>query len=189
MDVLILSSASEKIDNYYLSVSKSISSYLADYGCNLVYGASSTSMMGTCYEEFKKKNREIYAFTTHKYKDDLVNLEGAKKFVREDTFMMKKSMYENCDLVVVLPGGGGTLSEFTSYIEENRSNDKDIPIIVYNEGGFFNTLFMFLNEIYEKQFAGDDFISGFKVANNKYEFESAFQDVLYNKERGKSYGK
>ena len=52
MDVLILSSASENVDNYYVSTARSISRFLANNKCNLIFGGCSTSMMGVCFEEF-----------------------------------------------------------------------------------------------------------------------------------------
>ena len=105
MNVLILSSASNNIDYYYLSIAKSISSYLAKNDFDLVFGASSSSMMGICYNEFIDNNRYVYAFTTKKYQDDLVNLEKAEKFVLDNTFAMKENMYIASDLIVALPGG------------------------------------------------------------------------------------
>ena len=61
MNVLILSSASVNIDPYYRSIARSIASYLAKRGFNLIFGASSTSMMGICYDAFLQENREIYS--------------------------------------------------------------------------------------------------------------------------------
>ena len=111
MNVLILSSASADIDPYYISIARSVSNYLATNEFNLVFGAASSSMMGACYESFINKNREVYAFTTNKYICDLENLKGAKAYIKETTFDMKKSMFENSNLIVLLPGGLGTLSE------------------------------------------------------------------------------
>ena len=52
MEVMIISSSKEQIDDYYKSIAKSIASYLAMNNCDLIYGASSNSMMGICYNEF-----------------------------------------------------------------------------------------------------------------------------------------
>lgn len=194
MDVLILSSASENIDAYYLSIARSIANYLAGNKCNLIFGGCSTSMMGVCYEEFKKKNREIYAYTTRKYQDDLINLDGCYSYVKDNTFDMKKSMYKSSDFIVALPGGFGTISEFTSYIEENRSNDKDTPIIIYNEGGFYNPFLNYINSLCINGFISSEIVESFKVANNRNEFEDAFLDVknkIENKKQEEefNYGK
>ena len=79
MNVLVLTSSRDEIDDYYKSIARSISRFLATNDCNLVFGGCSTSMMGICYQEFVKQGREIYSFTTSKYIDDLENLRKSKK--------------------------------------------------------------------------------------------------------------
>ena len=83
MEILILSSSKEVIDPYYTSVARSIAHYLARNGNDLIFGAASTSMMGICYDEFKKNDREISAYTTESYINDLENL---------------KDIIEDCDV-------------------------------------------------------------------------------------------
>lgn len=181
MNVLILSSGNKDINPYYLSIAKSISSFLAQNECDLVFGGCSTSMMGICYNEFVKNNRNIYSFTTNKYIDDLNNLNDSKKFIRENTFDMKKDMFNNSDLIVCLPGGIGTLSELLTYIEEKRSNDKNVPIIIYDENHFYDKLFEVIEKLEEEKFIDKSFESNYDVATNKAEFENLFFESLYNR--------
>ena len=188
MDVLILSSASEKIDDHYNSIARDISNFLIREECNLIYGGSSTSMMGACYDQFQKNNRTIHAYTVEKYKDDLVNLDKAKTYIRENTFKMKESMYNNCDLIVVLAGGTGTLSEFTSYMEENRSGERQVPIIMYDEDEFYKYLFMHFRHASKQGFISEDIFNNFKYTTNNNEFKNAFWDVIYNINNEKTRG-
>lgn len=173
MNVMILSSSKEKINDYYKVIARSVSSYLAGCDFDLVFGASSSSMMGICYDEFVKQGRNVYAFTTEKYADDLANLNLAKKFVRETTLDMKKSMFENSDVIVALPGGLGTLSEILSFMEENRSNDKDVPIVLYDEDGYYQKLFELLDNMKLLNFITEDINDYIKVTHNKDEFVEA----------------
>ena len=174
MNVLILSSGNKDIDPYYLSIAKSISSFLAQNECDLVFGGCSTSMMGICYNEFVKNNRNIYSFTTNKYIDDLNNLNDSKKFIRENTFDMKKDMFNNSDLIVCLPGGIGTLSELLTYIEEKRSNDKNVPIIIYDENHFYDKVFEVIRELEKEKFVSSTISTTYDVATNKQEFEDLY---------------
>ena len=185
MKVLIISSASTEIDPYYCSIARSISNYLARNGCDLVFGASSTSMMGVCYDEFIKQGREVYAFTTEKYQDDLKNLDDAYHYINETTFDMKKGMFETSDLIVVLPGGIGTISELLSYVEENRSNDKDIPIEIYDENGYFKPLIETLKSMKSKGFISSDLNNLFTISHNKEEFIYDVDKHIYGKRREK----
>lgn len=176
MNVLILSSASEDIDPYYLSVARSVTSFLANNECDLVYGGGDTSMMGICYDEFSSKEREIYAFTTTKYIECFKNLPLAKHYYCKSTLELKERMLNNSDLIVCLPGGIGTYSELLSYIEEKRSNDIDIPIIIYDEDNFYKDLFNIMDKLIETGFVKKDVLNNFVVAHNKDEFINAYYD-------------
>ncbi len=177
MNVLIISSSSKDIDPYYLSITRSIASFLASNECDLVFGASSSSMMGICYEEFVDHNRNIYSFTTKKYESDLENLNNSKKYLRENTFDMKKDMFDNSDLIVCLPGGVGTLSELLSYIEEKRSNNRDVPIIIYDENKFYEKFLSFLDDLYKEKFVGYSIFETFDITKNREEFEKKFYEI------------
>ena len=174
MDVLIISSSRNEIDDYYKSIARSISSYLANNNCNLIFGGVSSSMMGICYQEFSKRGKNIYAYTTSKYLDDLKNIPNAKPIICETTFDLKKRMFENSDLIICLPGGLGTISELLSYMEEKRSNDSDVPIIVYDENNYYSKVFSMLDEMVIKNFSDKSIYNMFDLATTKEEFQNLF---------------
>ena len=174
MDVLIISSSRNEIDDYYKSIARHLSNYLARNDCNLIFGGASSSMMGICYEEFSKLNKKIYAYTTLKYADDLKKLPNSKHIICETTFDLKKQMFENCDLILCLSGGLGTISELLSYIEEKRSNNSDKPIIVYDENNYYKQLFSVINETITNNFSDNSIYNMFDIATKKEEFEDLF---------------
>ena len=179
----IICSASDDIDNYYKSIARSIANYLASDEYNLIYGGGTTSMMGICYDEFKNKKRKIYALTTDKYKSEFDKLDAAKELICETTFDLKKELFQNSDVIVALPGGVGTYSELFSFIEEKRSNDKDTPIIIYDEDGYFLPFIEIIKIMQVKQMADIEVDSLYQVAHNKEEFLIALANT-YKSERG-----
>lgn len=190
MNVGIICSSRKEIDPYYLSIARSISSYLAELGFDLVFGACSESMMGICYDEFRRKGRNITAVTTTKYIDDLVNMKYADPIVCDTTFDLKKELFENSDIIVALPGGIGTDSEILSFIEEVRSNDKKMHIEIYDEGNYGERFFepLINNIIKEKinsKFADKSVLEYFDISHNKSEFKEHIDKFLYEQERNK----
>lgn len=183
MNVLIICSSKNEIQDYYKSIARSIANFLATNNCDLVFGGASQSMMGICYDEFSRMERNVYAFTTYKYKDDLINIPKAKHYLCDSTFELKKRMFENSDLIVCLPGGTGTMSELLSYIEENRSNDKNVPIIIYDEDGYYSEILKFIDTMIGKNFNSDDIYLKYDTATNKNEFEELFNRIYYKEKR------
>lgn len=183
MNVLMICSSQNEISDYYKSIARSISHFFAINDCDLVFGGASQSMMGICYDEFAKMNRNIYAFTTNKYKEDLFNMPHSKHYLCETTFDLKKRMYENSDFIVCLPGGTGTMSELLSYIEENRSNDKSVPIIIYDEDKYYNNILKFIDIMIDKKFNNDSIYSVYNVATNINELENLFIEINSKEKR------
>lgn len=181
MNVAILSSSSNNIDVYYNSVARSISHNLANNNFDLVFGGCSTSMMGICYQEFASKGRNIYSFTTEKYTGDIVNLPLARHYVRETTFDLKKSIFENSDLIIALAGGVGTLSEVLSFVEENRSNDKNVPIVIYDENHYYDFLFKQLNFMQDECFLNDDITKWLTIIHNHNEWVNYMENFINEK--------
>lgn len=181
MNVLIISSASVNIDENYINIAKKISEFLATRKCDLIFGASHLSMMGVCYQEFIKRNRQVYAFTNDAYVDELPKIKEAKPIVLRTTFDLKKAMFEKSDLIVCLAGGIGTLSELLSYIEERRINEKKTPIIIYDENDFYKYLTLQLAQMKNEKFINDEIIKTFQIVNNFEEFKKNF-NILSLKE-------
>lgn len=171
MNVLIISSSRDEINDKYKNIARNIASLFARNNYNLVFGGSSTSMMGICYQEFLKENREIYAYTTDKYVDDLKNLNKAKQYLCRTTFDLKKEMFEKSDMIICLPGGIGTISELLSYIEEKRSNDKKIPIIIFDEEKFYFKLNDIIEDLIKEKFVCEDIYNTYDVVTNLEELK------------------
>ena len=152
MRVTISSSSSTTIDQKYYDESRKVLEYLADKGFDLNWGSADYSIMGLCYEVFRDKGRNIYGYTSEKYKDDIERLPAATHTVYNDTFDLKKNIFNDADLVLILPGGTGSVSEFFAYLEEIRSNDKNTKLVVYNVDGQYDCIRVLIDSLIEKGF-------------------------------------
>ena len=186
-NVGILASASESnfqnedVANNYKSLAKGISDYLATSGFNLVFGGSPESMTGKCYEAFNMRDKIIYAYTTEEYQDDFERMPDAFGMVCDSTFDVKKHIFDVSDIIVALPGGIGTYSEILSFIEEKRSNKKDIPIEIYDEEGYMSSMLIETLKIMETKGFVDDSVYGlFSVSHNFEEFEEHMDKHIAN---------
>ena len=118
--------------NHYDHITREVAASLAKEGYDLVFGAASFGMMGLCYEEFLKENREITSITVSEYEEDLKNINSTKEFLCDNTFLRTSRIYENSDVLVFLPGGSGTVNELFSILEELRTRESSKQLILYN---------------------------------------------------------
>jgi hypothetical protein len=177
MRVTVSSSSSELIDELYIEESRKLLQFLAENKCDLNWGSGSSSIMGASYDEFSRLNRPIFGYTTKKYADDINNLPNAKHKILDNTYDLKRDIYNDADLVICLPGGTGTISEFFSYVEEARSNDNPRPIVIYNINHHFDSTITLINDLVERKFNSDSIYNYFISINNLDEFKEYFNKI------------
>ena len=171
MRVTISSSSSEIIDDKYKESAIKVCDYLAENGWDLNWGSGSISIMGICYDEFNKYNRKMYGYTSSKYADDIDNLPNATHKIFDTTFDLKKNIFTDADLVLLLPGGTGTISEFFAYLEEVRSNDVNKDLVLYNEDHHFDSTIALIDDLVKRDFNRNNIYDYFKVVNSFDEFK------------------
>lgn len=177
MRVTICCSWSESIDKKYADSSKEVLEFLASNDCDLNWGSGSLSLMGLCYNVFKDHKRKIYGYTTPKYTYFLKDLDYATHEIYDTTFELKTHMFEDASFLLVLPGGTGTVSEFFTYLEEVRSNDKVKPLILYNAHHHFDKVISLIDDLVERKFNKPEIKDYFKVANNLEEFKTIYEQI------------
>ena len=177
MRVTISSSSCDDIDGIYKESAIKVCDYLASKGFDLNWGSGSSSIMGICYNEFNKYNRKIYGYTTPLYVSDLVNLPNATHVIYDTTFDLKKNIFNDSNLVVILPGGTGSVSEFFAYLEEIRSNSINKELILYNEFNHFDTTIALIDDLIKRKFNKDTIYNFYKVANSFDEFKNIIENI------------
>lgn len=179
MNIFIGCSSSVNIAEEYLKLTKSLTSKLTELPLNLVFGASSSSMMGICYQAFKSK--KITAVTVKEYQEDLKNLPLAESLIVDNTFQRINKIFELSDIFLILPGGSGTLAEFFSLLEEFRTSKPDKLFLIYNYRGYYNQLLALLDNIIEQKFATEELKKYFHVINEEDEIIRLIKERFYER--------
>ena len=177
MRITISSSSNDSIDEKYKEESRKVCKYLAENGCDLNWGSGSISIMGICYEEFAKEDCKISGFTTEKYADEIETLPKASHVVEKDTFDLKKDMFNICDMILILPGGTGTVSELFTYLEEVRSNDEEKILVVYNVNNHFKKSLEVIDDLIERNFNSNSIYDYLHIVNNLDEFKELYNSL------------
>lgn len=179
MKFTISSSSNDAIDDIYKESSKTLLSYLVTIpGAELNWGSCSISIMGLCYEAFKNAGLPMHGYTTSKYADDIDNLPEANHVVFNTTYDLKREILYDADVVIMLPGGTGTISEFFAHLEEIRSNDANKLLILWNETHLFDSTLELINDLVSKNFNRENIYDYFHVANNIEEFKKILKENM-----------
>lgn len=138
----------------YAADAEALGHGLADNGWRLVYGAGDIGLMGICATAAQAAGGETFGvIPVH-----LLELEVGKRdlssfVVTENMHERKKVMFMNCDAIVVLPGGAGSLDEFFEVLTWRQIGLHDKPVYILNTEGYWDKLMQLLDHIITEGFA------------------------------------
>lgn len=179
MKFTISSSSNNSIDEKYKISAQHLLDYLVTIeDAELNWGSCSISIMGLCYDTFKKANKKIHGYTSSKYVEDINNLPEADHKIFDTTYDLKQNILYDADVVICLAGGTGTISEFFSHLEEIRSNDAKQLLIIYDEDHHFDSTLALIDDLIDRNFNNNSIYNYFKVAHNVEEFKQILKEKI-----------
>ena len=154
-------------DPQYTLVAQELGKLIGINGLRLVYGAGDVGLMG----EIAKATQENGGKMLGVIPNHLLKLEVAKTdldtfIVTENMHERKKVMFSNSDIIVVMPGGVGTLEEFFEVLTWKQLGLHTKDIILLNVEGFWNNLVGLIEGLVESKFANKKILSQFIVVNS-----------------------
>lgn len=126
----------------------------------LVYGAGDVGLMGTVARATQDAGGETFGVIPTHLMDREVGKQDLSSFVVTETMHeRKKVMFMNCDVVVVLPGGAGSLDEFFEVLTWRQLGLHSKPIFLLNTDGYWDPLLGLMNHIVSQDFADKSVLS------------------------------
>ncbi|WP_420863814.1 TIGR00730 family Rossman fold protein [Algirhabdus cladophorae] len=127
---------------------------IAQESWRLVYGAGDVGLMGAVAEGCQSAGGETFGvIPVHLFDREVGKKDLTSFVVTENMHERKKVMFMNCDAVVMLPGGAGSLDEFFEVLTWRQLGLHSKPIIVINSGGYWDKLRELLDHIVADGFA------------------------------------
>lgn len=167
-NITVFCSASNDIDDIYINEAKKVALCLGQKGYNLIYGGDKVGLMGVISESMKKTGAEIYGvcikemYDKGKYYPYCHSIEIVESLAKRKEIMINKS-----NILLILPGGIGTINELLEVlvmIQLKLISKK--KIIIFNINSFFTNFLKYLNELNEKNFLRDEYINLYQIVNN-----------------------
>lgn len=165
--VCVFCSSSQVIDEAYYADGAALGTLLGEAGLALVYGGSDLGIMGAVARAVRAAGSEVISVMPRKLYEAIGDPGSAQtSFVVTETMQQRKlEMERRADAFLVLPGGYGTLAEFSEVIDDKGLHYHEKPIIFLNTLGFFDPFFAFVERFQEEGFAtkavrGVDFFRG-----------------------------
>lgn len=155
MKICMFGAASAHIDQKYIAAVESLGEQLAKRGHSLVFGCGCTGLMGAAARGFKRGGGYIHGVVPDFFREEAVErlfLDCDKITYTQTMAERKKTMEDDAEAFIILPGGVGTLEEFFETLTLKELGRHDKAIAIYNIDGYFDNLEKFMREVAERKF-------------------------------------
>lgn len=139
----------------YKREAEEIGKILADNDLTLVYGGSESGIMGTTARSVKDNGGHVIGVYPKGHFTDELPFEDIDNFIEVDNMdERKRKLIDFADAYIILPGGIGTLEEFTQLLCEMMINITPWkPIYILNTDGFYTGLGIQLSTMVDENFS------------------------------------
>lgn len=139
--------ANEKIDIRHKEKIELLGRLIAKAGMSLVYGAGATGCMGAVAKGVKDEGGFIMGIAPD-FMKEFENIFDCDNKVMVETMAERKTIMEkHADIFFIAPGGIGTMDEFFQVLTLKYLKRTDIPIVILNLGGFYDSLINLMNDL------------------------------------------
>ena len=141
-------------DPAYATAAETLGGAIGQKGWRLVYGAGDVGLMGAVANAAQAGGAETFGvIPDHLVKWEVGKTDLSHYVVTETMHERKKVMFMNCDAVVVLPGGAGSLDEFFEVLTWRQIGLHEKPVFLLDIEGYWTPLLGLLDHVIERGFA------------------------------------
>ncbi|SEQ66225.1 TIGR00730 family Rossman fold protein [Thalassovita taeanensis] len=140
----------------FTSEAEAVGEALAENGWRLVYGAGDVGLMGTVARAAQAAGGDTFGvIPVHLLRAEVGKTDLTRFVVTENMHERKKVMFMNCDAIVVLPGGAGSLDEFFEVLTWRQLGLHQKPIFLLDTEGYWQPLIALLDHVIDQGFADE----------------------------------
>ncbi|MDG1168787.1 MAG: TIGR00730 family Rossman fold protein [Sulfitobacter sp.] len=141
-------------DPAYMADAERLGTGLALAGVRLVYGAGDVGLMGAVARAAQTAGGDTFGvIPKHLVEWEVGKTDLTTYVVTETMHERKKVMFMNCDAVVVLPGGAGSLDELFEVLTWRQLGLHEKPVFLVNTKGYWDPLLALLDHVVSSGFA------------------------------------
>lgn len=154
MTICVFGAASDDIDEVYIKSSEALGEKLAQGGHTLLFGGGVTGVMGAVARGVHRCGGHIIGVAPRFFDQPGVLTADCDELIFTDTMAERKNIMEDSsDGFIIAPGGIGTLDEFFQVLTLRCLGRHDKPVAVFNPGGYYDELLVFLRKLQSQGFA------------------------------------
>ena len=166
MRIAVFCSSRMGSDVAFAEAAEAFGAWIADEGHELVYGGEKYGLMEVLADSvIKKGGRAIGVVPNIPMMLEHVHPDLSEYIYVRDMAERKKTMIRLSDAFAALPGGPGTLDEFSEVLCLNKIGEIDKPLVLLNISGYYGLFGKFLDRMTDLSLADPSDPDRFLIAD------------------------
>ncbi len=162
----------------YKAAAHATGTAIAQNGWRLVYGAGDVGLMGEVANATQAAGGEVFGvIPVHLFDREVGKRDLSTFVITENMHERKKVMFMNCDAIVVLPGGAGSLDEFFEVLTWRQLGLHDKPIYLLNTDGYWDKLADLIHHVISQGFADASMLNFINVVATPQDVVDDLQEL------------
>jgi uncharacterized protein (TIGR00730 family) len=150
LNVCVFCSANDLGERYTVPARR-LAALIGEHGHSLVWGGSDTGVMKIMADGVRAGGGRILGVSVELLRE-FARPDADEMLIAEDLGERKAQLLARSDVIVVLPGGLGTLDELTEILELRKHGAHSKRVIVMNTEGFYDGLVTLLTRMAREGF-------------------------------------
>ena len=140
-NICVFCGSSMGFDKRYEEAAAQLGDVLADNGCTLYYGGGSVGLMNVIANRMLSRGCEVVGVMPDFLLAHEIGHDGITRMIPTKTMAERKEiLMHEADAFIAMPGGFGTLDEFSEVVVADQLRLMEKPIALYNTMGYYDDL-------------------------------------------------
>ena len=175
--ICVFCGSSMGFDKRYEEAAARLGEVLADNGCSLYYGGGSVGLMNVIANKMLERGCEVVGVMPDFLLAHEIGHSGVTKMIPTKSMAERKDiLMRESDAFIAMPGGFGTLDEFSEVVVADQLRLIEKPIALYNTLGYYDDLVRWIDRGAKDGFIRGDHYKNIIVSDDPKELFEKMQD-------------
>ena len=149
----------------YAAAARRLGELIGDQGRNLVFGGCMDGLMAEVANAAVSHGAHVYSEFIRDLYQNSDHLPGATETIHDNVQERKRGLIARSDACIMLPGGFGTLDEFTDVCAATQLGEAKCALGILNIAGYYDPLLSFFTRMRTEGFLASEWDRLYVTAN------------------------
>lgn len=164
-NIAVFCGSAEGVNPAYAMAARRLGELIGRQRRSLVFGGCLDGLMALVAEAARENGAPVYSEFIRSLYQDKDHLPEAHESFHENVFDRKRGLIERSDACIMLPGGFGTLDEFTEVCAAIQIGEASCRVGILNTAGYYDPLLAYFSRMRKEGFLAPEWDSLYAVAS------------------------